>query len=58
MRALTRSPISEDSARRATQQEMAVREGRTHYESDPNEGIDEAGAGIVPQRQGKDPAPP
>ena len=45
MRALARSPISEDSARRAAQQEMAVREGRAHDERDPNEGIDEAGAG-------------
>ena len=34
---LARPPIAQDSARRATQQEMTVREGRAHDEHDPNQ---------------------
>ena len=51
MWALARASVAEDSARRAAQQEMAVREGRAHDERDPNKRIHEAGASIVPHRQ-------
>ena len=37
VRTLARAPVTEDPARRATQQEMTVREGRTHDEHDPNQ---------------------
>ena len=51
MRTLARSSVSEDSTRRAAQQEMAVREGRAHDECDPNEGINKARASVIPHRQ-------
>ena len=43
VRTLARAPVTEDPARRATQQEMTVREGRAHDERNPHQGIDEAG---------------
>ncbi len=46
MRPLARPAVTQDAARRATQQEMPVREGRAHDERDPHQGIDEAGAGV------------
>ena len=51
MGTLSRPAVAQDAARRATQQEVAVREGRAHDERDPHQGIDEAGASIVPHRQ-------
>ena len=51
MRPLARAAVAEHAPRRATQQEMAVRKGRAHDERDPNKGINEARASIVPHRQ-------
>ena len=42
MGTLARPAVAQDAARRATQQEMPVREGRAHDERDPHQGIDEA----------------
>ena len=47
MRTLARAPVAEDTPRRTTQQEVTVREGRTHDEHDPNQRLDEAGARIA-----------
>ena len=53
MGTLARTAVAQDATRRATQQEVTVREGRAHDERDPHQGIDEARAGVVPHRQNK-----